>query len=70
MYICICNAITQKMLKENAFLYHKIGSVCGKCLESGHVFDGERMTQLSNTPSESKTAINCYDSDGTFFSRG
>jgi bacterioferritin-associated ferredoxin len=64
MYICICNAITEKMLQENSFLMAKVGSRCGKCIESGRVFDGERMTQLSNTPSEAKTAKNCYDSDG------
>lgn len=33
MYICICKAITTKMLEENAFLYHQIGTGCGKCLE-------------------------------------
>jgi len=64
MYLCICNAITEKMLQENSFLMSKIGSKCGKCIESGRVFDGERMTLLSNTPSEAKTATNCYDSDG------
>ena len=64
MYVCICNAITQKMLQENSFLMAKVGSRCGKCTESGQVFDGERMTQLSNTPSEAKIGKNSYDSDG------
>jgi len=64
MYVCICNAITQKMLAENSFLMTKVGSRCGKCVESGHVFDGERMTHLGNTPSEAKTGKNSYDSDG------
>lgn len=64
MYVCICNAITQKMLAENSFLMAKVGVKCGKCIESGRVFDGERMTQLSNTPSEAQTGKNSYDSDG------
>jgi len=64
MYVCICNAITQKMLAENSFLMTKVGSRCGKCVESGHVFDGERMAHLGDMPSETKTAKNCYDSDG------
>ena len=63
MYVCICNAITQKMLAENSFLMAKVGSKCGKCIEN-NVFDGERMTHFVNTPSEAKTATNCYDSDG------
>ncbi len=33
MYICVCNAITTTMLKENPELIKKIGSNCGKCLE-------------------------------------
>ena len=32
MYICVCNAITETMLKENPELHKKIGSNCGKCL--------------------------------------
>jgi len=62
MYVCICNAITQKMLAENSFLMAKVGSKCGKCKE-GQVFDGERMTYF-NTPSEAQTGKNSYDSDG------
>lgn len=63
MYVCICNAITQKMLAENSFLMTKVGSKCGKCVEID-VFDGQRMTHIVQTPSEAKTATNCYDSDG------
>ena len=33
MYICVCNAITDKMLEENPELMNKIGSNCGKCLQ-------------------------------------
>jgi len=69
MYVCICNAITEKMLQQNSFLMVKIGNKCGKCLESGQVFDGERMTQLSGAPSESKTGRNSYDSDGNLLIR-
>ena len=32
MYICVCNAITETMLKENPELQKKIGTNCGKCL--------------------------------------
>ena len=63
MYVCICNAITQKMLAENSFLMAKVRSKCGKCVEN-NVFDGERMTHFVNGPSEAKIATNCYDSDG------
>jgi len=57
MYVCICNAITQKMLAENSFLMAKVGNKCGKCTESGYVFDGERMTHLGNTPPDAKTTM-------------
>lgn len=60
MYICICNAITEKMLDENHFLLVKVGSKCGKCLEGGTFNDGNRVTYLA---SETKIANNCYDSD-------
>ena len=63
MYVCICNAITQKMLAENSFLMAKVGSKCGKCVEVD-VFDGQRMTHIVQTPSEAKTGKNSYDSDG------
>jgi len=33
MYICICNGITESMLKDNPELVNKIGTNCGKCLE-------------------------------------
>lgn len=59
MYLCICNAITQKMLDNNHFLLEKIGSKCGKCIESGGINDGNRVTYLTI---ETKTATNCYDS--------
>ena len=32
MYICICNAITDKMLKEDARYITKCGTNCGKCI--------------------------------------
>lgn len=46
MYICVCNAITQKMLSENHFLLEKVGSQCGKCLEGGRVLDSGQVTYL------------------------
>lgn len=49
MYVCICNAITEKMLEENSFLLAKIGSQCGKCIENGKVYDGAGMTYYKNT---------------------
>lgn len=60
MYICICNAITEKMLDENHFLLAKIGSKCGKCIQSGRITDGNRVTYLA---SGTDIANNCYDSD-------
>jgi len=46
MYVCICNAITEKQLRENSFLLALVGSKCGKCLETGKVKDDERCTYL------------------------
>lgn len=46
MYVCICNAITEKMLAENHFLLEKVGSKCGKCLEGGTVKDNAQVTYL------------------------
>lgn len=48
MYICVCNAITEKMLEENSFLMAKVGSKCGKCLEGGRVSDGAGVTYIKN----------------------
>jgi len=52
MYLCICNAITEKMLEENSFLLHKIGSTCGKCIEGGRVGDNQRVTYLMSILNE------------------
>jgi len=35
MYICICNAITEKDIKENPELNKLVGTVCGMCLQAG-----------------------------------
>jgi bacterioferritin-associated ferredoxin len=32
MYLCICNAITEKMLEDDPNLIDKIGTKCGTCL--------------------------------------
>jgi hypothetical protein len=48
MYVCICNAITEKMLQKNCSLISVIGSKCGKCLEGGRVFDNGCVTYLKN----------------------
>jgi bacterioferritin-associated ferredoxin len=32
MYICICNAITEEMLKKDPSLKEKIGTNCGICI--------------------------------------
>ena len=47
MYVCICNAITEKQLQENSFLLALVGSKCGKCLED-RIEDKERMTYLTD----------------------
>jgi len=31
MYLCICNAITETMVRENPSLKEKIGTKCGIC---------------------------------------
>ena len=37
MYICICNAITEKMLDKEPFLINKVGTKCGKCLDNSSI---------------------------------
>lgn len=32
MYVCICNAITDKMLKEDSRYILMCGTQCGKCI--------------------------------------
>ena len=49
MYICICNAITEKQLQENSFLLEVIGNKCGKCIEEEEIDDKERMTYLTTS---------------------
>ena len=34
MILCICNNISEKDLLQEPFLINKIGSRCGKCIES------------------------------------
>jgi len=33
MYVCVCNAITESMLKSNPSLKDKIGTCCGTCVK-------------------------------------
>ncbi len=47
MYICVCNAITEKQLQENSFLLEVLGNKCGKCIEEEKIDDKERMTYLT-----------------------
>ena len=56
MYVCICNAITEKMLQKNWSVISVIGSKCGKCLEGGRVFDDGCVTYLKN---DEDRKINC-----------
>lgn len=58
MYVCICNTITEKMLEENSFLMSKVGSQCGKCLESGRVSDGSGVTYIKTVRDEKEGAVN------------
>ena len=69
MYVCVCKAITQKMLQNNSFLISEVGTKCGKCLESGLIFDGERMTHMGNTPPEPKIGMDSYGSGGNFIQK-
>jgi hypothetical protein len=49
MYVCVCCAITEKMLDDNHSLLSKIGSKCGKCLVDGKVSDGNGVTYLKSS---------------------
>jgi bacterioferritin-associated ferredoxin len=33
MYVCICNAITEKDIEKDPKLKERVGSVCGRCLD-------------------------------------
>jgi bacterioferritin-associated ferredoxin len=46
MYVCICNAITEKMLQENDYYYHLVGSKCGKCVEDTPQYTCGQITYL------------------------
>ena len=46
MYICICNAITEKDIRENPELNTLVGTVCGMCLES-EMKDERRKTTIN-----------------------
>lgn len=45
MYVCICNAITEKMLDDEPFLINKVGTKCGKCLDNSSII-GHNITYL------------------------
>ena len=32
MYVCSCNAITEKDIEKDPRLKERVGSICGKCL--------------------------------------
>ena len=34
MYVCICNAITEKDLTDSPDLKERLGTVCGQCLDN------------------------------------
>tara|TARA_B110000196_G_C21055972_1_gene619843 strand:- start:658 stop:822 length:165 start_codon:yes stop_codon:yes gene_type:complete len=34
MYVCICNAITEKDIKEKPELNNLVGTVCGMCINN------------------------------------
>ena len=51
MYVCICNAITDKMLKEDARYITKCGTECGKCIPyiERNVLPGTELAIYSET---------------------
>jgi len=49
VYVCICNAITEKMLQENDYYYHLVGSKCGKCVEDTPQYTCGQITYLHSS---------------------
>ena len=48
MYVCICNAITEKDIEKNPELNTLIGTVCGKCLNNGRRRDNKQTIKSRN----------------------
>ena len=46
MYVCICNAITEKDIRENPELNSLIGTVCGTCLN----YERRRINKQTDKP--------------------
>ena len=51
MYLCICNKVTEKDLKEYPQLLDIIGSKCGKCIfDGGEVVSTNRIESINESP--------------------
>ena len=48
MYVCICNAITEKDIKENPELNNLVGTVCGMCLNYERRRDNKQAVKPRN----------------------
>ena len=48
MYVCICNAITEKDIKENPELNTLIGTVCGMCINDERRRDNKQTIKQRN----------------------
>jgi len=50
MYVCICNAITSKMIKDDPSIILKVGTNCGKCIEeAGQKVASKKIHGQANT---------------------
>ena len=47
MYVCICNAITEKDLTDSPYLKERLGTVCGQCLDENYIENTERQKENS-----------------------
>ena len=39
MYVCICNEITEKDIKDKPYLLKIVGNQCGKCINSSKIIN-------------------------------
>lgn len=75
MYVCICNAITEKDLKRNPELKKLLGTKCGKCMSRKKImtqaekYIGQFYCYETKTFMKWSELMNFYDGFNSYCSR-